>query len=60
MCDTACQIYHKEAYEIITNGAYLKRVNEKGVLGIWECSPNCQGSQRSMTDTLLAALEEQP
>lgn len=60
MSDTACRICHKEAYEIIDKGAYLKRVNEKGVLGIWECSPNCQGTQRSMSQTLLAALEEQP
>jgi len=40
-------------------GAYLKRVNEFGVKGIWECSPTCgENMNQRPGDPLLMALEE--
>lgn len=41
---------------IATNkGNYLKRVNEFGVTGIWECSPSCDDNSAE-TDALINAL----
>lgn len=38
-------------------GAYLKRANEYGVDGIWECSPTCDHLHGDQNDALLGALE---
>jgi hypothetical protein len=35
---------------------YLKRVNEKGIDGIWECRPSC--TIRMTTDEALIAMLE--
>jgi len=39
------------------HGAYLARVNEKGVPGIWECRPQC-GATLTEEEAVLAALEQ--
>lgn len=41
----------KSAQEI---GGYLTRVNEKGVLGIWECRPTCDADLPFETNILMA------
>lgn len=35
-----CRLCGKSISEL--RGAYLTRVNEKGVPGIWECRPTCE------------------
>lgn len=34
----------------------LHRVNEKGVIGIWECRPIC-GAEMDQDDAILAAVD---
>ena len=53
MEDTVCRKCGKGAQEI---GGYLTRVNEKGVIGIWECRPSCAAIQ-TFEQNLLDALE---
>lgn len=48
-----CRICGKTALEI---GGYLHRVNELGVVGIWECRPSCS-AKLSDDDRLIAAIE---
>lgn len=48
-----CRKCGKGANEI---GGFLKRVNEKGVPGIWECRPAC-AVEMTLEDRLLCALE---
>ncbi|MFZ5699695.1 MAG: hypothetical protein ACOY9J_13470 [Pseudomonadota bacterium] len=35
-------------------GGYLQRVNEKGVPGVWECSPTCAADLPTETVLLMA------
>jgi len=44
--------------ETADRGAYLNRVNEKGVTGIWECAPSCEHKHGGQNEALLAALED--
>jgi hypothetical protein len=39
-------------------GGYLTRVNEKGVPGIWECSPSCDADLPQETNLMLAITGE--
>jgi hypothetical protein len=48
-----CRLCGKAAYEI---GGYLKRVNEFGITGMWECAPSCS-ADRSFETNLLDALD---
>lgn len=48
-----CRLCGRGANEI--NG-YLHRVNEKGVIGIWECRPSCN-TQVSNDEALLMAIK---
>lgn len=43
--------------ETANRGAYLNRVNEKGVEGIWECAPSCEHKHGNQEDALIAALD---
>ncbi len=49
-----CRLCGKLGSEI--QGAYLTRVNEKGVTGIWECRPVC-GSNLPQETLLMMAVE---
>lgn len=51
--ESRCRICGKTVHEI---GGYLHRVNEKGVVGIWECRPSC-GAKLSNSEAILAAIE---
>jgi len=51
-----CRLCESQAWEISDRGAYLARVNEKGVPGIWECRPPCDGNHGTQDAALLAAL----
>lgn len=48
-----CRKCGRTAHEI---GGYLKRVNEKGVPGVWECRPSCDASMPP-DDKLMAAID---
>jgi hypothetical protein len=50
---------HKCGKGVQEIGGYLKRVNETGVAGIWECSPSCT-ADRSFEENLIDALQETP
>lgn len=50
-----CRLCGKEVHEL--HGAYLIRVNEKGIPGIWECRPAC-GSTLSQGELLLRAINQ--
>ena len=39
-------------------GAYLGRVNKKGVEGIWECVPTCDHKHGGQDEALLSAIED--
>lgn len=47
-----CHLCGKTAFEC---GGYLKRVDEKGVPGIWECYPSCD-AKLSRNAALLSAV----
>lgn len=49
-----CRLCGKEIHEL--SGAYLTRVNELGVTGIWECRPVC-GADLPQETLLIMALE---
>lgn len=38
---------------------YLKRVNQKGVDGIWECRPDCNTVIKA-DDAVIAAIDDKP
>lgn len=46
-----CRKCGKGAHAI---GGFLKRVNEKGMTGIWECEPSCNADLPFETKLLLA------
>jgi len=50
-----CRLCGKAAYEI---QGYLKRVNETGVTGIWECSPSCEPGERSFEQNIMDAIRD--
>ena len=52
--DTKCRLCGKHISEL--RGAYLTRVNEKGVPGIWECRPMCEADLPQET-LLMMAIE---
>lgn len=41
----------------LPEGIYLKRVNPKGVEGIWECAPACNTPLPSQEAAILAAIK---
>lgn len=49
-----CRLCEKGIGEL--RGAYLTRVNEKGVPGIWECRPTCESDLPQET-LLMMAIE---
>jgi hypothetical protein len=49
-----CRLCGKGALEI---RGYLKRMNEKGVEGIWECRPSCD-ADLSEEERVIAAIED--
>lgn len=49
-----CRLCGKGATEI---RGYLKRMNEKGVEGIWECRPSCDANL-SEEERTIAAIED--
>lgn len=49
-----CKLCGKSISEL--RGAYLTRVNEKGVPGIWECRPTCEADLPQET-LLMMAIE---
>lgn len=51
--EVVCRKCGKNALEI---GGYLRRVNEKGVPGIWECAPSCD-TQLTNEQAIIAAIE---
>ena len=53
-----CHLCGCDVREASARGAYHARVNAKGVPGIWECRPSCDGKHGNQNDALLAALEE--
>ncbi len=52
-----CHICGCSIAEIGAHNRYLRRVNNKGEIGIWECTPSCKTQFESSEDTLIAALE---
>lgn len=49
-----CRLCEKGIGEL--RGAYLTRVNEKGVPGVWECRPTCESDLPQET-LLMMAIE---
>lgn len=49
-----CRLCCKTIHELM--GAYLIRINEKGMPGVWECRPMC-GSDLPQDTLLLMAIE---
>lgn len=54
MMDTKCRLCGKHISEI--KGAFLTRVNETGIPGVWECRPMCGADLPQETAFLLAVL----
>lgn len=50
-----CRKCNADVIEATNKGNYLKRVNEFGVTGIWECSPNCDDNHLE-TNALISAI----
>lgn len=48
-----CRLCGRSPNEV---GGILHRVNEKGVIGIWECRPIC-GAEMNNEDAIIAAIE---
>jgi hypothetical protein len=53
--DMKCRLCERSLPEL-QPGLYLRRVNEKGVPGIWECAPACDKPLASQDDALLGAI----
>ena len=54
-----CRKCGDDAFDASNRGAYLRRVNEFGVDGIWECAPGCHFKFSDDPDAaLLGALED--
>ena len=52
-----CRLCGNDPIEASLRGAYLKRVNEKGVASINECRPNCDANPLAgQDDALLGAV----
>jgi len=49
-----CRLCGKGALEI---QGYLKRMNETGIEGIWECRPSCD-AELSADERVVAAIED--
>ena len=54
--DVVCRKCGQNCFDASTRGAYLSRVNPKGVDGIWECKPTCEHLHGDQDDALLGAL----
>ena len=50
-----CRKCKSSTDEASDRGAYLSRVNQKGLPGIWECSPSCE-STGNQNDALRRAI----
>ena len=46
--------------EATDKGAYFKRTNPVGEIGIWACYPTCEGTPRNQNEVLIAAIEGEP
>ncbi len=54
---STCRKCKQNVFEASLRGAYLARMNETGVAGIWECRPTCEGNPlASKDDALLLAI----
>ncbi len=53
-----CRLCEADPIEASKRGAYLKRVNPKGVAGIWECEPACEGEFGDSSDAVLRAVDD--
>jgi hypothetical protein len=52
-----CSRCHQDVMEASRRGAYLIRLNPKGVDGIWACYPTCDGDHGTQDDALLSAIK---
>lgn len=57
MGELTCRRCGQDSLQASRRGAYLERVNEKGVPGIWQCSPSCEHHHGDQEDALDAALD---
>ena len=56
--DLVCRKCNDNMFDASLRGAYLGRVNEKGVPGIFECKPSCEPNPiAGSDDALLSAIK---
>ena len=55
--DASCHLCGRDVQVIAELGQFLKRVNEKGVPGIWECSEQCGVQSVDNTNPIIKAIE---
>ena len=56
-----CRKCNADVIEATNKGNYLKRVNEFGVTGIWECSPNCDDNgiaSDALINSIINAIDD--
>ncbi len=58
--DLKCRLCSENITQASKRGAYLSRMNEKGVDPIMECRPNCGQTTGNQDDALLRAIENNP
>lgn len=51
-----CRICNADVIQATNKGNYLKRVNEYGVDGVWECSPSCDDNSSTELAVINAIL----
>jgi len=51
-----CELCGCDVHEAAGRGAFLKRVNEKGVPGVWQCRPSCDRVTGTPDDALVRAV----
>lgn len=56
MNDLKCRKCKQDPLQAAARGAYLGRVNEKGVPGIWQCVPSCEHKHGDQDDALIHAV----
>lgn len=54
--DIKCQKCGQNAMQASERGAYLKRINPKGVAAINECEPSCDRKTGSQEDAVINAI----
>lgn len=52
---TTCRKCNADVFQATDRGNYLKRVNEFGVKGVWECYPSCEENGIA-SDALINAI----